>query len=171
MTTLFRAPKCLIDAVRDDLYRRHRFAAERVGFLACRAARLANNGLIILATEYHPVADDDYVEDPTVGAMMGARAIRVAMQLAYNGGREDTSVFHIHMHDRAGYPVFSQTDLTESGQFIPAFFNVAPAMPHGIVVLSCDLAAGFCWQAPGHKPAAINRFSIVGAPLQFWEWN
>ena len=42
-----------------------------VGFLACRAARLANNGLIILATEYHPVADDDYVEDPTVGAMMG----------------------------------------------------------------------------------------------------
>jgi hypothetical protein len=104
-----------IDAVRDDLYRRHRFAAERVGFLACRAARLANNGLIILATEYHPVADDDYVEDPTVGAMMGARAIRVAMQLAYNGGREDTSVFHIHMHDRAGYPVFSQTDLTESG--------------------------------------------------------
>jgi hypothetical protein len=170
MTTLLRMQMGLIDAVRGDLRRPHRFAAERVGFLACRAARLSARGLMILATDYRPVADDDYVKDRTVGAMMGPRAIRLAMQLALNGGQEDISIFHIHMHDWVGYPGFSRIDLTESAKFVPPFFNVAPAMPHGIIVLSRDRAAGLCWRAPGLRPQPIDRFSIVGAPLRFWEW-
>jgi hypothetical protein len=170
MTTLFRARADLLDAVRADLHRPHRFAAERVGFLACRAARLAGNGLIILAATYDPVADDDYVEGHTVGAMMGPGAIRKAMQRAYNGGQGDISTFHVHMHECTGHPGFSRTDLTESAKFVPDFFNVAPAMPHGIVVFSRDRAAGLCWRAAGLEPTPIARFSVVGAPLHFWEW-
>jgi hypothetical protein len=153
MTVLFRARGDLLSAVRHDLDRRHRFAAERVGFLTCRAARLAGDGLIILATGYHPVADGDYVEDYTVGAMMGPGALRMAMRLAYNTGQEDVSIFHIHAHTCDGHPGLSDVDLSESAKFVPDFFNVAPAMPHGIVVLSRDRAAGLCWRTPRHRRA------------------
>jgi len=119
MTMLFRAGAELFAAVRQDLHRPHPFAAERVGFLACRAARLAGNGLIILATTYEPVADEDYLEDHTVGAMMGPAAIRKAMQRAYNSALGDISIFHVHMHECSGHPGFSRTDLTESAKFVP----------------------------------------------------
>ena len=108
-----------------------RFAAERVGFLVCRAGRLTDGGLVILATGYDPVSDEDYVDDPSVGAMMGPAAIRKALERAYNGGAEDLSLFHVHMHGHRGRTGFSEVDDRESRKFVPDFFNVAPAMPHG----------------------------------------
>jgi hypothetical protein len=165
---IFRARRDLLAAVREDLHRPHPFAAERVGFLICRAGRLADGGIVVLATSYDPVADDDYLDDPSVGAMMGPAAIRAAMQRAYNGGVEDLGLFHVHMHGHYGRTKFSGIDDRESRKFVPDFFNVAPGMPHGAIVLSLDQAVGLCWPAPGAVPIPIDRFASVGAPLLTW---
>ena len=100
MTTIFRARSDLLRKVRGDLERPHEHAAERVGFLLCRAASLGSEGLLVLAADYHSVADEDYLRDESVGAMMGPAAIRKAMQRAYAGGAQDVSLFHVHMHGR-----------------------------------------------------------------------
>jgi hypothetical protein len=166
---LFRARADLMRRVREDLTRPHSFAAERVGFLACRAGRLDDGGIVILAVGYGPVANEDYVDDVRVGAMMGAAAIRKALQLAYNDGRSDLSLFHIHMHEHSGLPGFSRVDVAENRQFVPDFFNVAPAMPHGAIVLSRDRATGRCWLTKEGEPTPITRFSNIGAPLDIWD--
>jgi hypothetical protein len=168
MTRLFRARAYLLQQVRSDLQRPHSFAAERVGFLLCRAGRLDHTGLLVLAADYHAVKDDDYIEDHRVGAMMGPAAIRKAMQRAYNAGGQDIGLFHVHMHEHRGMPGFSRVDLTEYMKFVPDFFNAAPAMAHGAVVLSLDRAIGLCWRKRAEKPVSIDRFSSVGAPLTFW---
>jgi hypothetical protein len=169
MTIVFRAQRDFLDRVRRDLDRPHPFAAERVGFLVCSAGHLNDGGLVILAAEYDPVADEDYVNDRSVGAMMGPGAIRKAIQRAYNAGAEDLSLFHVHMHEHRGLPGFSGIDLAENRKFVPDFFNVAPTMPHGAVVLSRDLAVGLCWRTQNAKPVPIDRFASVGAPLIMWE--
>jgi hypothetical protein len=169
MTTIFRARGDLLDVVRGDLERPHRFAAERVGFLLCRAGHLSDDGLVILAEAYHPVEDDDYLPDASVGAMMGPAAIRKAMQRAYAGGAGDISLFHVHMHGHHGLPGFSRVDVDESKKFVPDFFNVAPLMPHGTIVLSHDLAIGLCWRGQTQVPTLIDRFTRIGAPMHMWE--
>lgn len=168
MTTLFRARADLLQRVRSDLHRPHPFAAERVGFFLCRAGRLDNGGLLVLAGDYHSVENDDYIEDHRVGAMMGPAAIRKAMQRAYNAGAQDIGLFHVHMHEHRGMPGFSRVDLTEYMKFVPDFFNAVPAMPHGAVVLSFDRAIGLLWRKRDENPRPIDRFSSVGAPLTFW---
>lgn len=165
---IFRARSDLLASVRQDLHRPHRFAAERVGFLICRAGRLGARGLVVLAVGYDPIADEDYLDDPSVGAMMGPAAIRGAMQRAYNGGAADLAIFHIHMHGHYGQTGFSKIDDLESRKFVPDFFNVAPAMPHGAIVLSLDQAVGRCWSEPGAEAVPIDRFASVGAPLITW---
>ena len=168
MTIIFRATTELLDTVRHDLHRDHAFAAERVGFLTCRAGRLGSGGLLVLAAGYEAVADEHYLRDDRVGAMMGPSAIRQAMQLAYNHGAEDVSIFHVHMHGHAGLPGFSTVDITESLKFAPDFFTLAPRMPHGVLVLSRDQAIGLCWQAQHEQPALFDRFESVGAPMRAW---
>jgi len=165
---IFRARSDLLAAVRKDLHRPHPFAAERVGFLICRAGRLADGGIVVLAIGYDPVADDHYLDDPRVGAMMGPAAIRAAMQRAYHGGAEDLGLFHVHMHGHYGPTGFSAIDARESRKFVPDFFHVAPGMPHGAIVLSLDQAVGLCWPVPGASPLPIDRFGSVGAPLLTW---
>jgi hypothetical protein len=169
MTTLFRARADLLKEIRDDLQRPHPFAAERVGFLLCRAGRLDDDGLLILAASYHRVEDGDYLDDPRVGAMMGPAAIRKALQRAYNGGAQDIGLFHIHLHHHSGMPDFSRVDLTEYMKFVPDFFNAVPAMPHGAIVLSIDLGIGLFWRSRDDRPVCIDRFTSIGAPLGYWE--
>jgi hypothetical protein len=168
VTTNFRVRSDLLEAVRRDLSRKHSFAAERVGFFICRAGKLPAGGLVILAAGYDAVADEDYIDDRRVGAMMGPGAIRRALQHAYNSGAEDISLFHVHMHNHAGMPGFSPIDLVESRKFVPDFFNAAAAMPQGVIVLSHDRAAGLCWRAQDDEPAPIDGFASVGAPLRIW---
>ena len=168
MKMIFRARSDLLSAVRGDLHRLHAFAAERVGWLVCRAGRLADGGLVILASGYDAVADEDYVNDPSVGARIGPAAIRKALQRAYNGGFEDLGIFHVHMHAHRGRTGFSDVDDSESRKSVPDFFNVAPAMPHGAIVLSLDQAVGLCWTAPTETPVSIDRFASVGAPMRMW---
>ncbi len=168
MSVIFRARANLLQAVRLDLERRHPFAAERVGFLVCRAGQLSDDGLVILAAGYDRVADEDYLENHTVGAMMGPAAIRKALQRAYNDGLADFSIFHVHMHGHCGLPGFSSVDSAESRKFVPDFFNAAPAMPHGAIVLSRDLAVGLCWREGLAEPIPIERFTSLGTTLRMW---
>ena len=80
MKILFRIPRGLVRDIHADLNRPHAFALERVGFLSCRQSILSQ-GLAILAERYHPVADLDYVDDPTCGAVVGASGFRNLLSL------------------------------------------------------------------------------------------
>ncbi len=161
MKILFKMTSSLLQEVRQDLARPHAFAAERVGFLSCGVAR-SKGGIMVLASQYHPVADQDYIDDQSVGAMMGADAIRKALQLAYGLKR---SMFHVHVHEHEGRPWFSSTDLRENRKFMPDFWHVRPEYPHGALVLSMDSAAGLCWVQANRKPIRISDFDVVGRPM------
>jgi hypothetical protein len=157
---VFKITSALLHRIRKDLARPHNFAFERVGFITARVGAIPS-GVVILASDYHPVQDSDYLEDPTVGAMMGPRAIGSAMEIAY---KLEVGVFHVHIHDHRGKPQFSRTDLTETARFVPDFFKVRPHLPHGAIVLSKDSATGLCWHPQCKKPFRFHKFSFVGLP-------
>lgn len=163
MKALFKITSQLRESILEDLSRSHPFAAERVGFISCRAATTPS-GLLVLAANYHSVADEDYLPDLTVGAMMGPGAIRKALQLAYNS---PSCMFHIHLHDHDGSPKFSTIDLRENAKFVPDFFNVQPSRPHGALVLSRTSAIGRYWMTRRAGPQWFSRITFVGSPLFF----
>lgn len=157
---IFRATSDFLSAVRADLMRPHPFAAERVGFVSVRAAAAAE-GLVLLAAGYHPVADEDYVDNPRVGAMMGQEALRKALELALLKG---VGIFHVHMHGLTPSLWFSSIDLREQIKFIPDFFTACPKMPHGAIVLNEKTAAGRVWFGPD-EIRIIDEFNDVGQRL------
>ena len=95
MRAVFKVHQTLAQSIRNDLSRGHEVAHERVGFISCRAAQI-QDGIMVLAESYHPVADGDYLEDENVGALINGSAIRAAMQISLNGG---VGMFHVHMHE------------------------------------------------------------------------
>ncbi len=161
MTVQVKITEQLRDRVFADLLRPHPFAAERVGFISCRPA-VAGSGVLLLASGFHAVADDDYLPDLRVGAMMGSAAIRKALQLAYG---EQISMLHVHLHDHLGQPGFSRTDLRETEKFVPDFFHVRPELPHGALILSRDSAVARCWMEKARRPIWADKITIVGSPL------
>lgn len=156
MKVLFKITDQLLFNIRDDLERPHQFAAERVGFVSVRAVKSGDN-LIIVSEGYHPVADEDYVDDMSVGAMMGQEAIRKALNVAL---LTPVGMFHIHMHSHHGRPGFSRTDLREQKKFVPDLFKVNKLV-HGAIILSYDRQAGSVWLSPT-KVVPIKEFNIVG---------
>jgi len=110
------------------------------------------------------VSDGDYVRDPSVGAMMGASAIRKALQIALSN---EVGMFHVHVHGHYGPPRFSRVDLHETAKFVPDFWHVRPQAVHGAIVLSVDSIAGLCWHPQASMPVPISEFSIVGSPVWF----
>ena len=157
MKIIFRATRALVEAAHRDLARPHPFAAERVAFITVRAA-MARRSLVVLAEAYHPVADEDYVNDPRVGAMMSQEAIRKALNLAL---LQEAGVVHVHEHAHHGRPGFSRIDLSEQLRFMPDFFCVRPEMPHGALVLSHNRAAGRVWLSPD-RIEPIAEFNVMG---------
>ncbi len=163
MKILFKITENLLRQVHSDLARPHAFAAERVGFLACKVALIKPRALAILAREFWPVDDDDYLDDPGAGATIGAAAFRKALQAAY---KEPWSMFHIHVHSHFGRPRSSGIDLREAGNFVPDFWHVRPEFPHGALVLSRDSVSGLCWVPGQRKPVPIQSFTVVGFPMR-----
>lgn len=161
MRTIFRATDQFMDSVRRDLQRPHRFAHERVGFITVKAAETSDT-LLLLAEGYHPVEDDDYIKDNTVGAMMGQEAIRKALNLAL---LKRVGVFHVHMHFLPGRLWFSGIDLREQLKFVPDFFKVQSKLPHGALVLSPSSAAGRVWLSPTNI-VPITEFNAVGTQVR-----
>ena len=135
MRTIFRATAPFLHEVRRDLAHRHPFAAERVGFISVRAAHTRSN-LIVLAERYYPVADDDYVDDPTVGAMMGQEAIRKALDIAL---LQPVGVFHVHMHEHRGRPGSAARTCTSNLNLFPTFSRYAVTCP---MARSCSAMIG-----------------------------
>jgi hypothetical protein len=161
MNIIFRAQTGFIKRVRRDLLRPHAFAAERVGFITTRAAA-AGSALLLLAQDYHPVADADYVDDPSVGAMLGQEALRKALDIAL---LNKVGIVHVHMHDFPGRLWFSRTDLREQLKFMPDFFKVRRKMPHAAVVLGPHAAAGRVWLAPD-RIERITEFNFIGPRVE-----
>lgn len=161
MKTTLKIPKAFLDTVHLDLGRAHEFAHERVGFIACSLSKTAE-GQLLLASSYLPVEDDDYVDTPSVGAMMGSAAIRKAMEYAYNN---PVSMFHVHRHDHRGQPRFSRVDVSEGAKFIPNFWNVRANMPHGMLVLSKNAATASVWDPSTKEPRYVEEICFVGRPL------
>lgn len=159
----FKVAADLVAQIRKDLERPHEFAHERVGFITANAANLPHGGLLVLANGYFPVADDHYIDEPRVGALMGPDALRLAMQHAYHA---KCSILHVHMHGHEGWPWFSRYDLSENAKFVPDFFNVSAAGPHGAIVLSIDSASGIVWRQKVLPPAVFDEVIEVGAPLR-----
>ena len=164
MKVCFKIPSALLNMIRVDLCRRHRFAYERVGFILAGLAKSAD-GVLVLAQAYQPVADHDYLPDPSVGAMMGPEAIRKAMEFAL---MKRVAIFHVHSHGGVGIPNFSGVDLRENAKFVPDFLKVAPQNIHGAVVLSDTAAAGQFWATRSHKSEPISSFVEVGRPILKW---
>ncbi len=163
MKIVFKLPNRLLEKVHGRLKRPHPFAFERVGFLVCRAGLLDDGGVVMLAHDLHDIADEDYLDDPGVGAMMGPNAIRKALQISYN---RQASMFHVHLHLHRGKPHFSGVDEAETARFVPDFWNVQPELPHGAIVFSEDSACGKSWIPGLEAPVDISQFSVVGIPTR-----
>lgn len=165
MKTSLKIPKAFLDGIHVDLSRPHAFAHERVGFIACSLST-TSHGQILLANTYLPVADEDYDYAPKVGAMMGAAAIRKALEYAYN---HSVSMIHVHRHEHRGRPEFSKVDLTEGAKFVPNFWNVRADVPHGLMVLSKNAATAAVWAPATKAPHYVDEVCIIGRPLMtFW---
>lgn len=164
MKVRFKITADLLANIRADLTRPHAFAHERVGFISAGISSMAQD-IMILARAYRPVRDDDYLNDPSVGAMMGREAIRKGLEWAMQGGH---AMFHVHTHGGRGIPGFSGIDLRENRKFVPDFFKVTPRCPHGALVLSDTAASGQIWFGRDREPAGIDEFVVVGPSLQKW---
>lgn len=163
MKAHFKMTARLAQEARHDLARRHAFAHERVGFISARVSATEDE-LLILAYGYRPVADEDYLWNPSVGAQMGPDAIRKALQWALSGGG---AIFHVHSHGGRGRPGFSPVDVRENAKVIPSFFQVAHEYPHGALVLSNDTAFGHIWLGEAGAQS-ISSYMEVGPSLRGW---
>ena len=162
MKTRMKISRQLLADIRADLRRPHSFAYERVGFLTAGAVRLDDGDIVLLSREYLPIAEDDYVPNPRVGAMIGSDAMRKGLQLAY---KSRSALIHLHTHGGKGRPEFSGVDVDDGKNFVPSFFNVVSHMPHALLVLSDDSARGMLWMSKAEAPVYIDEFTQVGAPL------
>jgi len=162
MDIRFKLPSLLLQQIRTDLLKPHPFAAERVGFVSCGIGAIAG-GIAVMANGYHPVDDDDYLDDPRYGAMMGSGAIRKALQFAYNN---KAAMFHVHIHEHVGKPKFSRIDLAEYPKFIPDFWKVQPVLPHGALLLSEDRATALVWYPGLPQPQPVAEIWEIGTKMR-----
>lgn len=152
-----------------DLARPYPFAAERVGFVFGRVALFSADGTLILLTRYQSIPDDQYVEDPSVGARIGSKALTWAMQALYFGRATREGVFHIHMHQHKGETRMSRIDSRDIPKLMPGFQSVSSEAAHGIIILSLNHGSGWVW-LPGRKEhIPADTMSVIGAPVGIFE--
>lgn len=133
-----------------------------------RIGTLADHGRLILLTRYHSIPDDQYVDDPSVGARIGSEAITWAMQAAFHG-RPREGIFHIHMHGHRGETGMSRVDSREIPPLVPGFRSIGHQAAHGIVILSLDHGSGWVWLPTCEKPLIADCVSVIGTPVGVFE--
>src|SRR5580698_8195422 len=131
MKTLIKIPRDLFEQAKADLFRRHRFAGERVGFFSTRCSR-TNSLIIVHCIAYDPVKDDHYIEDPTVGVRIGPAAITEAMTRSL---KNSVGQIHVHWHGGSGLPHPSPTDTNELPAVQRSLRNANVDEAHGWMVL------------------------------------
>lgn len=163
MSGWLRIPAALDAAMRADLKRPHAFAGERIGYLYARPSSARPEDLIV-AQEYRPVADEHYVDDPSVGARIDSNAIHDALQTALDLG---AGAFHVHIHEFGSvWP--STVDLRSQRELLPSFQAVVPAALHGFVVLAPEDAVAFVWSRTKRDVLPCAGVSVIGYPLRIW---
>lgn len=151
--------------VREDLARRHEFAYERVGFLSAKLANHSGDEPLVLFTNYFPVPDNQYIDDPHSGARINSDAIRDAMQRVLDTGE---GLFHVHTHGGRGRPGFSFMDLEETPRIVSSLQVAGPTHAHGMVLLSNDQCIVHAWMPGTDEPVIVDRVTIVGYPLEIF---
>lgn len=169
MTVEIRLNGALHADIIRDLTRPHPFAAERVGFVFGRTGTLADQGRLILLNRYHSIPDDQYLDDPMVGARIGSEALTLAMQDVYHGRPAREGIFHVHLHGHRGEPGMSAVDRREIPRLIPGFQSVGREAAHGIIILSADHGSGWVWLRGCTEAARADRISVIGAPVGVFE--
>lgn len=164
MRIRFKITQGLLAEIRGDLQRPHRFAHERVGFISAGLSSMGRD-ILVLARGYRAVRDEEYLDDRSVGAMMGREAIRRALEWSMQSGH---AIFHVHTHGGRGIPGFSGVDIRENRKFVPDFFKVAPQCAHGALVLSDQAARGQIWLSRASEPVGIDEFVAVGEVIMKW---
>lgn len=164
MNVQLRMTRHIYNQIRADLSRPHPFAGERVGFLFAKHGLADGDTILVLPANYQVIPDDQYIDDPKVGAKINSIAIRNAMQRSMDNGE---SVFHVHMHEHLGRPAFSRLDRRELFFLIQSFQNVSPKLPHGAMVLSYDDTAALIWLPNEEKPVSVAKITVVGYPVTF----
>lgn len=131
----FKIPKQIHQQMLDDLNRKHPFAHERVGFLYTISKKIDPNITLILAKEYCPIPDLDYIKDKSVGAKIGSNAIRTAMEKLFN---QKGGCFHVHLHAHSGSPFPSYIDKISLPEIADSFSNITQNQANGFLILSND---------------------------------
>lgn len=166
MKVRVRIPRALYVRVSEDLARGHEFAYERVGFLLAKLGNAACDEPLVLFTDYYPVPDDQYIEDPHSGARIDSYAIRAAMQRVLDNG---DGLFHVHSHGGRGKPVFSFMDLEETPRIVSSLRVAGPSQAHGMLLLSADYCIAHVWLPSSAEPVVADRVSVVGYPLELFD--
>ncbi|MFO0938666.1 MAG: hypothetical protein U0798_19360 [Gemmataceae bacterium] len=160
MNVKFRLGRSLLNEVRADLSRPHPFAAERVGFLYGQFVDAG--GPLVLLTDYEPLADERYINDPYAGARIDSQAIRSAMQGVLD---RKQGAFHVHMHHWPGYPAMSRMDAEEIPRVVTGLRRVGPTLAHGILLLHDVECAAWIWLPGKENAVEAALVSVVGFPF------
>ena len=158
-----KIPSGILQQVMEDLERPHPFAHERVGFLFSKQVEF-EKCIVVLITEYRPVADENYIKDDSVGAMINSTAIREAMQMVLDN---DFGCFHVHSHGHTGVPGPSGVDQRSLPNVVQSFANVKRALAHGILILSRDSAYASVKINGENRFVTPELMSILGYPMNF----
>lgn len=161
-----RLSRPIYQGILRDLSRPHDFASERVGFATARIGNAGGDPLLVLVDSYAPVADENYIDDPTTGARINADAIRGAMQLVLD---RQCGIFHVHLHPHHGRPRLSRLDLRELPRLIASIRNAGQSQAHGLLLFSQDYCVAFVWPPAGRGLVEATRMSLVGFPMEIWE--
>ncbi len=163
MKIQLRMTRQLYGEMRRDLLRQHAFAGERVGFVQV-ALSSADDMRLLLLKSYQSVPDDQYINDPMVGARINSAAIRNAMQGILDGGE---GRFHVHLHPHRGQTRLSRTDQAEIPRLVNSFRAVGPNSAHGLLVLTYDHCLAIAWLPGATGPMNIRKIAVVGYPMEF----
>ncbi|MDD5259489.1 MAG: hypothetical protein PHD29_05935 [bacterium] len=166
MNINIRIPKVILNTIIKDLMRPHAYAAERIGFILGKLT--ITKTALILISKYQSVADNNYINNPRVGACINSDAIRQVMQISLT---DSLGVFHVHLHEYGAIPAFSSIDLREIARLIPSLQAVAPGLAHGALVFNKNNCAAKIWLPKKRVPTSAARISIVGWPMQFFSWR
>lgn len=164
MNVSIRIPSEIYAEALRDLQREHPIAAERIGFFSTSFGGAGPDQLVVCVTRYHPVADEDYVDDRAAGARINSNAIRAALQRILD---EKSGQLHVHLHWHSGIPRPSFMDMRELPPLAKSMVAVANHQVHGGLILSRDAGTASLWLPGQQAPRTTMRISVVGFPLRF----